>query len=197
MGKSSQRYDVSPFVTRLFTDLTETVAELLPALPGEQLGFMDTTMNGGEDWRRNLLSAAGTCQIFIALLSPKYFDGSPWCAIEWDLFAQRQVVSLRKDGAVQPAIIPVQWVPVVGSIPKPISVVQRFSPSLPDDPQFGTLYRTGGIFGLLRRDKEEAYLSIVWELALLIQRLHHDQRTEPKLVTTTKGLRRTFRRRRP
>lgn len=197
IGRSSPRYDVNPFVSRLFTDLTFTVAELLPTLPGEQIGFMDTTMGGGEDWRRSLLYAAGTCQVFLALISPKYFSGSPWCAMEWDLFSQRSIVSLRRDGATQPAIVPVQWAPVVGRVPKPISAVQRFSPRLPDDPQFGPPYRDGGIFGLLRREKGEAYLSIVWELALLIQRLHHDQRVEPKVVTTNKGLRRSFWRRRP
>jgi hypothetical protein len=196
MGRASPKYEVSESVTKLFSDLTDNVAELFPALPGKQLGFMDRTMEGGEDWRRRLLHAAGSCQVFIALLSTKYVDSSPWCAMEWDLFSSRSVIARPPGTRVTRAIIPVLWAPIAGTVPKPISAVQRFTPADHVDPRHSTRYRASGIFGLLRTDLD-AYMSIVWELALLVQKVHYAQWVEPRVPTTTRGLRRSFRRARP
>jgi len=196
-GRASPRYAVNEHVARLFKDLSENVAELLPSLPGKQLGFMDTTMQGGEDWRRRLLYAAGTCQVFIALLSPNYLDGSPWCAMEWDLFSKRTVKPRSSETEAGSGIIPSLWAPTRTSTPRHVSAVQRFAPSDYVDELDRERYRAGGIFGLLRTNHHDAYMSIVWDLAMLIQTRYYDQWVEPQIRTDTRGLRRSFRRARP
>ena len=55
-----------------------------------QLGFMDQEMPGGMQWADELLHAAGTCQVLVALLSAPYLK-SEWCGMEWHAFSQRTV----------------------------------------------------------------------------------------------------------
>jgi hypothetical protein len=191
------QHDVAPaernrHAMRFFGDLTAIVNELIPVLPGGDPGFMDMTMEGGERWEKHLLNAAGTCQVFIALLSGPYLR-SEWCAMEWDVFSRRSVVrrtDMRPD--TETGILPVQWVPIVGPIPPVVNDVNRFTPSgLPDD-GFGAQYRRHGVYGLLQRGQENAYQSIIWALALRIQQLRHSHWVEPLIPPDTTGLHRTF-----
>lgn len=182
---------------RFFSDLSEIVNELVPVLPGDDPGFMDVTMKGGERWTAEVITAAGTCQVFIALLSGKYFR-SEWCAMEWDVFSRRKVI--QRDGGPQDndtCILPVYWAPIVGPIPPVVDAVNRFTPAgLPDD-SFGAQYREHGIFGLLQQGQENAYQSIIWSLALRIQSLCYSHWVEPLIPPDTTGLHRTFAREAP
>ncbi|MEU4161503.1 TIR-like protein FxsC [Actinoplanes sp. NPDC026670] len=175
-------------VIRLFDDLSELVGELTGA-PAP--GFMDRILDGGDRWESSLLRAAGTSQVLVSLLSGPYLR-SPWCALEWDVFARRPVVSRTGEPHAQTAIVPVLWTPFSEPPPPTVAAVQMFTPTgLPDES--GTArYLADGLFGLTQTGQTATYDAIVWKLALHIVRLHQDYRVEPLVPPGVEGLRTGF-----
>jgi hypothetical protein len=194
--KSSHRPVAPPasndaHVRTFFTDLSNNVAQLVPRLPGQDPGFMDISMDTGVHWRRQLIKTAGHCQVFVALISPLYLE-SDWCAMEWDLFARRVVVrSTPGLPGEATAILPVHWAPTQRPVPDLIGEVQRFEPQNLPDPTFGALYQADGLFGLMQMG-HPGYQTIVWKIALEIQRMEAIQRVHPSDQTTLRNLRRNF-----
>lgn len=185
-------HQVNQEVLTLFTELTANVNELLSLSPGRDPGFMDMTMDGGERWEENLLYAAGTCQVFVALLTSRYLTGSEWCAMEWDLFSRRKII--KRDGTQLPgetAIVPVLWAPIKLELPSVVSEVTLFMPRNLPDPSFLPEYEANGLYGLLRSDQIQAFKAIVWKLALHVQRVCHSYHVEPMRLATEE-LRRSF-----
>lgn len=197
VGQPADQHDV---VHTLFTDLSRHVNELVAPMPGVDAGFMDTLMGGNERWESTLLRAAGTCQVFVALMSRRYLYQSRWCPREWDLFARRKIVGnpAPRSATGGPAhevtaILPVLWTPLVDEIPQSAGTVQWFSPAGAPDPNFVRLYKTHGMYGLLAQPGlRDAYQSIVWMLALRIQRIHHDYHVQPEIRKDFTGLRESF-----
>jgi hypothetical protein len=180
------------FVRQLFADLEQHLRQLLNSLPGQSLGFMDMTMRGGELWERRVLRAAGTSQVFIALLSNRFLNGSSWCATEWDVFARREIKPRATAYSVdETAILPVLWAPITEPIPDLVEAVQRFTPQRLPNPGYAESFEAWGIYGLQTQDPE-AYRSIVWSLALRIQSMFAAQYVEPSVPANTEGLRKTF-----
>ncbi len=104
--------DVNRSVVRLFDDLSMHVDQLLGSPTGVGPGFMDRSMEGGTRWAPEVLEAAGTCHVFIPLISLSYVE-STWCAMEWDAFWQRNVIRRPSDSSgSQTAILPVTWLPM-------------------------------------------------------------------------------------
>lgn len=190
-------HEADRFVLKFFDDLNAIVNELVPMLPGHDPGFMDRTMEGGERWEKQVLEAAATCQVFVALLSTSFLVRSEWCAMEWDAFSRRKIirrVERQPDHAT--GIIPLLWAPIERSIPKVVAEVERFNPTDLPDPVFAAQYQDNGILGLLRMSSlTSAYEAVIWRLGLQIQRMHHSHWVEPldidELGGTTK-LRHTF-----
>jgi hypothetical protein len=199
INRQSSPFEPNRRVRQFFHDLTDGVGELVGLLPGQDAGFMDVTMEGGQVWTRRLLRAVGTCQVFVALLSTGYLNSSPWGAMEWDLFRRRKAL-IRTTG--EPAdedtgIIPVIWAPTQTSAPKRVSRVQRFQPW--DDLSnisFQSQYERDGLYGLIHTNPA-GYDAVVWKLAMYIQKLQHEFWVEPDVRTTVKGLSRTFGQRTP
>ena len=164
-------------IERLFSDLSENVTELLGLRMGAPAGFMDRSMRPGTLWTEELLHAVGTCQILVALLSPRYLT-SEWCGMEWHAFAQRTV---DRSGASasgrQGCIIPVVWIPLSGEqLPRQVSAEMQFSPKNRPDPQAVTEYQDGGVFGLMRTQQEACYQIVVWQLSQEINHIYRSQR---------------------
>jgi hypothetical protein len=189
--------EADDLVVRLFTDLNRHLAQLLSSLPGQEFGFMDRTMGGGELWEKRILHAVGSCQVFVALLSTHYLTGSVWCAREWDLAARRRVT--RRPGAPRlgaphldnTAVLPVIWAPIMTPTPAKVKVVQRFTPTGLRKPAFARRYADEGIYGLLTQD-QEAYATIVWKLALHIQSMCAAQDVETWIPDNANELAETF-----
>ncbi|WP_250003778.1 hypothetical protein [Actinoplanes sp. M2I2] len=188
--------EANRFVRRFFDDLTEDVDNLIGSLPGRHPGFLDV-VRGGELWEKRLLHAAGTCQVFVSLLSGPYLAGSAWCAREWDLFSRRRVVP--RPGRAEPtghdasAIVPVLWAPPAGPLPPAVADVPLFVPGrLRDD--FRADYRAEGLLGLLRTGKEPIYQAVVWRIAQHVERIRRHHRVEPLHLPGPAGLRTTFER---
>ena len=162
---------------RFYFDVSENVAQLISRRTGADIGFMDTRMQGGMHWADELLHAAGTCQVLIALLSAPYLS-SKWCGMEWCAFAKRTAQGPRGTRSFQREgwIIPVRWAPVPFPIPLPVSDEMIFSPANRPDPDLPAQYRADGVFGLLRMGQEDSYQIIAWQLAKRIAKIYHNQR---------------------
>ena len=186
--------DANKFVERFFHDLRRDVSHLLDRKPGDQIGFMDRSLEAGTQWEPELLKMVGTCRVFIALLSDPYLYGSAWCAMEWDLFSRRQVTPRRRNAgssAFSQAILPVIWAPITRKIPFRVNEVQRFIPSgLPDD--YVQLYLSDGLLGAMRVHPD-AYQAITWKLALEVQKAVATYAVKPIRLLKSDELRRTFR----
>jgi hypothetical protein len=179
-------------IMRFFDDLTEDVNNLIGSVPGRDPGFLDVAGDGGELWRRRILRAAGTCHVFVCLVSDPYLTASKWCAREWDLFARRRVVP-RQPGAeaAESAIVPVLWTPITWPLPPVVAEVNLFMPTrLRDDFRAG--YQAEGMLGLLRTGQENVYQAIVWRLAQHVVRIHRSYRVEPLYVSDSGELRTSF-----
>jgi hypothetical protein len=170
-------------VVRFFDDLSENVSELVGLPTGATPGFIDRSMNGGEDWDDEIAWAAGTCQVFVALLSANFFRSS-WCGREWEIFSRRQVQPRSRGGRrTQTAILPVLWTPLSSDqkIPEEVDRVQRFSLAGLHDPKVETRFLENGVFGLLQTRDRTAYGCVVWQLAQRIHEIHESCHVVPEI----------------
>ncbi|MEV0152339.1 TIR-like protein FxsC [Micromonospora sp. NPDC050686] len=180
------------YVPQFFEDLSVHVSELVGPEPGVDPGFMDSTMAGGQRWNPELLRAAGTCQVFVPLLSSALL-GSDWCGREWHAFSRRRVVP-RSPGfsAHETAIVPVNWSPTHEvDLPKVIRDIQRFSPT-PMPADVVGKYEREGVYGLLTLRLENEYRAVVWRLAQRIVAIHRACRIEPLVPAGVGELRNLF-----
>jgi TIR domain len=169
-------------VREFFHDLMDNVDQLVYLGAGEPTGFMDQEMRGGVNWPDELMHAAGTCQVLVALLSTRYLK-SEWCRREWHAFSQRAVrgragaATSRRQGC----IVPVLWAPFRDDLPEHIGTTQIFSPdSTPESSTLGH-YLENGMFGLMRMGfLKESYEIVTWQLAMHIANIFHSQRTEAR-----------------
>jgi hypothetical protein len=167
---------------RFFDDVSEHVDELMGSPPGQEPGYMDQSMQGGELWSDDLRRALGSCHVFVPLVSERYVR-SEWCAREWRTFARRPVKRLRDVAASDnTAILPVLWSPVrtETDLPEWLSSVQYFMPRHPKDESIVELYFAEGLYGLLSMTDDAAYKVIVWRLALRIRDVFHVYDVEPR-----------------
>jgi len=177
---SARPRDPDGQVGRFFHELAGNVGQLINLPPGVPAGFMDSEMRGGMWWTDELMRAAGTCQVLIALLSARYLS-SKWCRIEWHAFSQRTVRERQGGNAFanQSCIIPVIWAPLPGPLPEHIEPRLIFSPA--GDPSWRVPghYQENGVFGLMQmRYPKNSYHIVAWQLAKLIASIYHSQWTE-------------------
>ncbi len=186
--------DVNRFVVRLFDDLSRHVDQLVGPPPGVDPGFLDRSMEGGTRWEREVLAAAGTCHVFIPLISSGYVE-SKWCAMEWDAFSGRNVVRGPSDSsASKTAILPVTWSPMrEDQLPPVVRELQFFLPQQLMDPNIAQRYLANGVYGLLTLNDEAAYQAVAWRLARGIVDAYHAYHVEPKIPTDPRQLREPFR----
>jgi hypothetical protein len=176
-------------VRRLFDDLTRHLSELLAFPAGQSIGFLDPTIESGVKWRRQLLHAVGTCQVFVPLLTPRYF-GSEWAAMEWDAFTRRSVTS-RTGTAPASVVVPVTWVPTGPTeVPAAVRRYQRFRPG--QSGESAEMYEVEGLYGLMVMSFEDVYHFVTWKLAQHIARVVSTCFVEPDVPADTNGLRRSF-----
>ncbi|MDG6106401.1 toll/interleukin-1 receptor domain-containing protein [Dactylosporangium aurantiacum] len=180
-------------VKQLFTDLSSHLNNLVYRETGADPGFMDLAMTGGEEWRPELLHAVGTCQVFVALLSPAYMK-SEYCALEWNAFTERPIH--RRPGAPghhETSVIPVVWLPSQsGTVPAAINKIQRFTPQRLPDENLAQQYADEGLYGLLTLGAEGTD-GIILRLAQQIRDLCWSHQVERRVLPDTKNISRTFR----
>lgn len=171
-------------VQRFFKSLCEDVAPLIHLPLGGEMGFLDVEgMPGGTIWHPELRSALGKCQVMVALLCVPYLR-SMWCGKEWHAFASRPRI-LNKDADLnQGSIIPVLWAPIADGFEIPSAVtddVNIFSPKgTGRNPELPQQYAKYGLFGLLHENEDDAASEVIWQLALLIQKIYYNQQLESR-----------------
>jgi TIR domain len=167
-------------VSKLFDDLSESVAALVSRPLGSYPGYMDRSIPDGGRWTKELLEAIGTCQVFVALLSPSYFN-SHWCSMEWHAFSQRKVTRRSGGGGDhQTAIIPVIFAPFPHEpVPPAVGEIQWFSPNGLPNSDIAAQYEKDGVYGLLQMQLDSGYSGVVWRLAQRIAELHYSHLVEP------------------
>jgi len=170
------------------------VDQLVGSPTGVDPGFMDRSMEGGTRWASEVLAAAGTCHVFIPLISSGYVE-SRWCAMEWDTFSRRNVVRGPSDSsASKTAILPVTWSPMrEDQLPPVVRELQFFLPQQLMDPNIAQRYLANGVYGLLTLNDEAAYQAVAWRLARGIVDAYHAYHVEPKIPTDPRQLREPFR----
>jgi TIR domain-containing protein len=182
-----QNSEIVPYVVKLFDDLVGWLSVLVARRPGEDYGFIDKSMRGGEVWESQLADAVGKCQVFVALIGVPYFN-SVWCGREWYAFTRRTVTKRRDTTRISSAIVPVIWAPDLSGVRHAeVEKVQRFSPG----PAYESLYLERGIFGLMRSRRTDEYEEIVWRLANWIAETFYTFRVDP-LVVEARDLRNPF-----
>ncbi|MGH3612611.1 MAG: TIR domain-containing protein [Pseudonocardia sp.] len=127
-------------MARLFDDLSMHVDQLLGSPNGVDPGFMDRSMEGRTKWTHEVLTVAGTCHVFILLISSSYVE-SKWCAMEWDASSPPRA---GPSGVGRRA--------------------QFFLPQQLEDPNIAQRYLAEGVYGLLALNDEAAYQVVAWRL---------------------------------
>jgi hypothetical protein len=180
--RSEREHDQNERFIKFFEDISLNVAELVTRPAGADPGYMDnSSIPDGGRWTAELLAAVGGCQVFVALLSPRYFSRE-WCGMEWHAFSQRPVY-LQSDGSatIRTTIIPVIWAPIRESdVPAAVGEIQRFSPREIADVRIAEQYKREGVVGLLQLSNAVAYQAVVWRLAQRIAELHYTYHVEPR-----------------
>lgn len=170
---------------QFFDDLSENVAELVSREPGSDPGYMDKSIGGGTHWQPELLEAIGTCQVFVALLSVRYYT-SAWCGREWYAFSRRKVLN-HTGGTTkyQAVIVPVLWAAPIPrqQVPSAVSELQIFTPKGLPNPNIATLYAREGVVGLIQMRLDDIYQAVVWKLAQHIADLQYRHWVEPHVLS--------------
>jgi hypothetical protein len=185
---------------RLFNDLSSHVGELLGCAVGEYPGFMEWStadMADGVRLAPEVLAAAGTCHVFVPLISWGYME-SKWCAMEWDAFSKRNVghrpAASSASSGRKTAILPVIWSPTVADqLPPAVRELQFFRPQKLRDPGIVQRYLTEGVYGLLILNDEAAYQAVAWCLAQRIVDAYYAYHIESRTPTDPRQLRGSFR----
>jgi hypothetical protein len=153
-----------------FYDLVYShVDELLGLPPGQEAGFIDAEMTGGQRWSDDLAYAIGHCQVLVPLVSPRYTQ-SEWCAREWNAFLRRarRTVPGGSPSSGDLPVIPVWWTPYpLARFPAAIRDVQFFTADGLPRPEMARMYLHQGLYGLLQLGQPglEVYEAVAWFLA--------------------------------
>jgi hypothetical protein len=180
--RSERKHGQDERFLKVFEDISLNVAELVTRPAGADPGYMDSSpIPDTSRWSAELLTAIGSCQVFVALLSPRYFV-SHWCGMEWHAFSQRRVYR-QSDGSAtsRTTIIPVIWAPIRDSeVPPTVDEIQRFSPRDIADAPIAEQYKREGLIGLLQLGNAIAYQTVVWRIAQRIAEFHYTYRVDPR-----------------
>jgi FxsC-like protein len=150
---SSAAGDDDPYVQEFFEDLRRRVS-LLSSDHGADQSFLGTVGNRPDSWPSGMLLGLATCDVFVALVSPRYLLNEN-CGRQWELFAQRLAQAGQRPGEPSSAMIAVAWTPEVET-PAFVGDVM-----VPRDDEAGAGLRQ---FVRLRRMRQ-SYEGIVDELA--------------------------------
>jgi hypothetical protein len=118
-------------------------------------GFCDTRLRIGNRWSPALVDHLSTAQVFVAVLSPMYFQ-SDACGREWAVFEERMAAGRRADES-ESRVIPLLWVPM--EVP---AVARQYQYR---DRTLGAAYATRRLRALLRNEGDPEYSTFIETLA--------------------------------
>lgn len=118
---SSAAGDDDQYVEDFHQDLCRRVAELTNEHETVE-GFLGTISSETRNWPANMATALSRCDVFIAILSPRYFLNRT-CGKQYWVFNQRLRRYEAETGVRAPALIPVVWSPTKSTGDMPVSGV--------------------------------------------------------------------------
>ncbi|GAA1753998.1 TIR-like protein FxsC [Luedemannella helvata] len=160
---SYARSDDSELIRTFFNDLSAEVRSYAGVSPGVPVGFLDDeTLNLGQYWSDELVSALLRTRTLIALASPRYLGSEP-CGREWKVFADRVRAATARGQQAASAHMTLLWLPP----PK----LPRFVEETLYDGDLPPVYGRAGLRQLMRlQDHRDHYFRFIAELA---QRIVH------------------------
>lgn len=120
------------YVKEFFNQLADELARRRAGWHKDRVGYLDVKVPTGSRWPDRLSAALGTCQVFLALYSPRYFD-SEYCGKEWWIFSERVREYETQKSREAELIIPVLWEPTPGDIPavaRPLQYKEHLFPAV-------------------------------------------------------------------
>lgn len=168
-------------VQQFYETLSEHVQQLF-GLSADPVGFKDdATLSSGERWTDSLMTALGTCHVFVPLISLAYVR-SKWCAREWHAFHRRTVRTAHPGRNTTP-VLPVLWSALPDArTPRAIGSLQLFLPDVRDPADLREQYQRNGMYGL-GVTQYDHFESLVWQIAQEIWRIDVEHHVEPGIVT--------------
>lgn len=186
-GAARARKDPSDVALEQFhAQLCSDIMQLTDHDGEESPGFLDLSMDPGDDWESRLKQALATCRVFVPIYNSRYFKRE-WCGREWDAFARRQEEQLRTRPYTGNAIVPVLWVGHQHLTLPPMAAKVQYA-----HPDLGKDYLQSGLYGLKQAGRHLKYRSSVWTLAQMIVKVAQQTSLEPCDVELFKDLRNVF-----
>jgi hypothetical protein len=132
-------------------------------------GFCDTTLRAGERWSPALIRHLSTAQVFVAVMSPMYFERES-CGREWAVFSERMAAAESPDES-ESSLIPLLWVSMdVPAVARPYQY---------RDVAFGDAYAERRLRGLLRNEQHPDFGDFVERLGRRIVELNRTRTVPP------------------
>lgn len=157
-------------VQRFYRDLSQDVL-VYSGADGPDVGFCDSKLQIGELWSPALVTALRSCQVFVALCGPTYFQRAS-CGKEWTIFTRRLASLEQHDRSAAASLIPLRWVSMeMPEIAKPYQY---------RDADLGKEYERRGLRPLIHLDRNrDDYKEFVAALANRIVNLAHRSQIPP------------------
>jgi FxsC-like protein len=146
------------WVEKFYRELCDELRRRSDVPAEEPVGFIDTGIGIGIRWSVELEQALASCQVFLALYSPRYFLREN-CGKEWAFFNERVRRYEEQTGHHSNSLIPVVWVPLRSLPPVAKEINYR-------DEGLGTVYASKGLYGIIRVSRfQDDYQEFLGELA--------------------------------
>jgi FxsC-like protein len=146
------------WVKKFYQELCDELRRRSGAPAEDPVGFIDTGIGVGIRWSTELEEALASCQVFLALYSPRYFLREN-CGKEWAYFSERVRRYEQQTGRHCNSIIPVVWVPLrdLPLVAKEINY---------RDEGLGAIYTHKGLYRIIRVNRfQDDYQEFLGELA--------------------------------
>lgn len=167
--------DEDRYVIEFYRDLCRHIRQLAYVEPGVSPGYFDRAMQTSVQWPEQVQHALATCQTFVALYKPGYFQ-SKWCGREWAAFESRQKLTRPPGSIAHDAIIPVLWVEEK-RLPSPLPDAARSIQY--SDLRTPVSYRHEGVYGMRESELEADYKKTTLAIARLIVDVAETMRIPP------------------
>lgn len=167
--------DEDRHVIEFYRDLCRHIRQLTYIEPGVSPGYFDRAMQTSVQWPDQVQIALATCQTFVALYKPGYFQ-SKWCGREWAAFEARQERTRPPGSVAHDAIIPVLWVEEK-RLPNPLPDAARSIQY--SDLRTPATYRREGVYGLRESGYDTDYRKTTLAIARLIVDVAETMRIPP------------------
>ncbi|GAA2243064.1 hypothetical protein GCM10010368_04870 [Streptomyces roseiscleroticus] len=147
-GEDNDAYLVTDFFGDLCNEIRHTTT-----LAADDIGYQYMGMRVATEWRKELTDALGSCKVFLAMISPRYF-ANDFCGKEWWVFAERQRMHIESTPCSESPqfIIPVMWekcrLEGAAAIPKVASDIWAHDPAL------GRVYAERGLRQMVQLKKK-------------------------------------------